>query len=134
MSSSFLSEEDKARLEFTINTRLGIINKIMEKGELPKDQGNQIMLMQALSDTDTTILKRAKLIIEDEKTKTSGEVAIAIANILKQTKVNRHGVIRTTGTTLPDTVPNAEIKPGEFENSADKLNYDKFLAQTSDDK
>jgi hypothetical protein len=123
-----LSVADEQRLELTLSTRQSIITGLTKDGKLPEDQGQQIMLMQALDGMDRTIMQRAKLKSDDAANKTNADVARLMGDLLLNFDPRKVRVRASSGEVIDgEAIPIPEMVPGEQDIGTHIVDYDSIV-------
>jgi len=129
--------DDDQALAFTQKARRKIVSKILEKGEIPEDKGEQIMLLQALDGMDRAALGNKRIKADEKASDALGDSSALIAQMLTQMAGNvklakSEDIVDVeakdiTAPALPDTIPDPILVPGETTIGAPQLDYDSFM-------
>lgn len=123
-----LDLEDKARLEFTLNTRKALIDKLIGKTcEVPENSADKALLVSALDGIDRTVLAKTKIKSDERSAKGQQQTAQMISELLLRVHHTTSG---------PRVEPLAEndyklddLVAGETDIGEQALNYETFSKQ-----
>lgn len=128
MSESVFSHEDEARLNLTQSVRETIIRSLVVDNKIPSEQGDRILLMQALDGMDRTTLAKTKIKSDDRAQQQNAATTAMIAEILSKTSSVKNR--RTIHEIIDVEIERPVLVDGELTvGSDDQLNYNNFMNQ-----
>ncbi len=128
-----LDENEERILAKTLSIREAIIDSLTDNGLIPAVVGeeNRKFLIDNLNGLEKVVLTKAKIKSDDIGNKNLAEIQLAMAEVIKKSKLRRERTMRETPIELPEHI-SIEPVDGEMVIGDDGLNYKDFVAKNAD--
>ncbi len=122
---------DENLVNFVQNVRKEIVDSYLQQGVIPKGTADKLLLSGMLKDLTDTVMTLRKNEIEAK----NGQSAQAIAEMMAAIPKTVPGIAipGAAPKALPDSVPTAQLVPGEADTEPAQMNIDSFMSGVSPD-
>ncbi len=135
-TNALFTEREVALLDYTINTREHLIQKLTENGNAPEKSADKMLLVQLLDGVDKAIHTKAKLKIEDSNSQQQEQTSAMIGELLRRIDPKEYVAVSrgiNDKRDIPVTICVVDKLPGEVDITPAQLTYETFMGLDSSD-
>jgi hypothetical protein len=130
-----ISNEDEI-LHYTQKTRQRIVQRLMNKTHDQLEGSDKTMLLMALDGMDRSAMGRKRLKTDEKVGASQAMAAALIAQVLAAPGALRahQGISNRPIPQLPADIPEPILVPGELEQTVSQMDFDTFMARSSEEE
>ena len=134
---TLMKTQEEEDLDYARSLRKAFIASMVKDRAAPDDRGDKAILLTALKDIDSAALSRMRIKADEKIGQDGAENAAMIAEVLKQVSskmgISPVPVKRDKPVSLPQDIPDPDIKPGETEIGNTNSNFNDFMSMMKPD-